>query len=146
MTQAHITNDTTPTADDPSAVFRDFLGRWSRSKTEAMASFDEFFTPETVWENVGIITTVGIEEAKALADSQPPGFETMIVDFKFIVAQGPYVFTERVDDFYNAAGELLMSARGAGVAEIRAGRIVAMREYFIPAESPAALGAPATDG
>lgn len=104
-----------------------------------------FFTPETVWENVGIVTTVGIEEAKALADNTPPGFETMTVDLKFIASQGPYVFTERVDDFFNASGDLLMSARGAGVAEVRAGRIVAMREYFMPNEDPVQSHDPATD-
>lgn len=143
MTQAHNTNDTTPSATDPSAVFREFFGRWSSSKAVAMAAFDEFFTPETVWENVGLVTTVGIEEAKALVDAEPPGFETMTVDFKFIVSQGPNVFTERVDDFHNAAGELLMSARVAGVAEIRDGRIIAMREYFIPTANPGTSGAAA---
>lgn len=143
MTQAHNTNDTTPSATDPSAVFREFFGRWSSSKAVAMAAFDEFFTPETVWENVGLVATVGIEEAKALVDAEPPGFETMTVDFKFIVSQGPNVFTERVDDFHNAAGELLMSARVAGVAEIRDGRIIAMREYFIPTANPGTSGAAA---
>ncbi|MEN4476301.1 limonene-1,2-epoxide hydrolase family protein [Mycolicibacterium cosmeticum] len=141
MTQAHSTNNATPSATDPSAVFREFFGRWSISKAVAMAAFDEFFTPETVWENVGLITTVGIEEAKALVDAEPPGFDTMIVDFKFIVSQGPYVFTERVDDFYSAGGELLMSARVAGVAEIRDGRIITMREYFIPTANPGTSGA-----
>ena len=141
MTQAHSTNDTAPSTTDPSAVFRDFFGRWSISKAVAMAAFDEFFTPETVWENVGLVTTVGIDEAKALVDAEPPGFDTMIVDFKFIVSQGPYVFTERVDDFYDAAGELLMSARVAGVAEIRDGRIIVMREYFIPTANPGTSGA-----
>jgi limonene-1,2-epoxide hydrolase len=141
MTRAHSTNDTTPSAADPSAVFREFFGRWSISKAAAKAAFDEFFTPKTMWENVGLVTTVGIEEAKALVDAEPPGFETMIVDFKFIVSQGPYVFTERVDDFYDAAGELLMPARVAGVAEIRDGRIIAMREYFIPTAHPGTSGA-----
>lgn len=122
-------------------MFREFFGRWSISKAVAMAAFDEFFTPETLWENVGLVTTVGIEEAKALVDAEPPGFDTMIVDFKFIVSQGPNVFTERVDDFYDAAGDLLMSARVAGVAEIRDGRIIAMREYFIPPANPGTSGA-----
>ncbi|MCV7424527.1 nuclear transport factor 2 family protein [Mycobacterium yunnanensis] len=122
-------------------MFREFFGRWSISKAAAMAAFDEFFTAETVWENVGLITTVGIEEAKALVDAEPPGFETMIVDFKFVVSQGPHVFTERIDAFYNAAGELLMPARVAGVAEIRDGRIITMREYFIPPANSGTAGA-----
>ncbi|MCV7183004.1 limonene-1,2-epoxide hydrolase family protein [Mycolicibacterium murale] len=126
-------------------MFREFFGRWSISKAVAMAAFDEFFTPETVWENVGLVTTVGIEEAQALVATEPPGFETMIVDFKFIVSQGPYVFTERVDDFYGAAGELLMSARVAGVAEIRDGRIIVMREYFIPPAATSGTSGAATN-
>jgi limonene-1,2-epoxide hydrolase len=28
-----------------------------------VTSFDEYFTSETVWENVGLITTVGVEGA-----------------------------------------------------------------------------------
>ena len=144
MTQSEVTNQTT-SSDDPSAVVRQFFGRWSGSKADAMASFDEFFTPDTVWENVGLATTVGIEEARALAENTPPGFETMIADFKLIVAQGRYVFSERVDDFYNAAGELLVSARGAGVAEVDAGRIVAMREYFIATDDRAASSVDASD-
>jgi len=143
MTQSEITKDIT-NADDPSAVVRRFFEGWTGSKADALASFDEFFTPDTVWENVGIVTTVGIDEAKALAENTPPGFETMEVEFKFIVAQGPHVFTERVDDFYNAAGELLMSVRGAGVAEVDNGRIVAMREYFIPTDNPTTPDTPAT--
>jgi limonene-1,2-epoxide hydrolase len=145
MTQSEVTKDTT-TADDPSAVVQQFFGRWSVSKADAIAAFDEFFTPDTVWENVGLVTTVGVDEAKAFAENTPPGFETMIADFKLIVAQGRYVFTERVDDFYNAAGELLASARGAGVAEVDGGRIVAMREYFIATGTPTTPDASATDG
>jgi limonene-1,2-epoxide hydrolase len=144
MTQSEVTKDTT-NSDDPSAVVRRFFESWSGSKAAALASFDEFFTPDTVWENVGLATTVGIDEARALAENSPPGFETMIAEFKLLVADGPYVFSERVDDFYNAAGELLVSARGAGVAEVRAGRIVAMREYFILTENPTTPDAPATD-
>lgn len=140
MAQPEITQDPTATADDPSTVFRRFLEGWSVSKAAAMASFDEFFTPDTVWENVGIVTTVGIDEAKALAENTPPGFDTMKVEFTHIVAQGRSVFTERVDDFYNAAGELLMSVRGAGVAEVENGRIIAMREYFLPNENPTTPG------
>jgi limonene-1,2-epoxide hydrolase len=144
MTQSEVTNQST-SPDDPSAVVRRFLESWSGSKADALASFDEFFTPDTVWENVGIVTTVGIDEAKALAENTPPGFETMLVEFKHIVAHGRYVFTERVDDFFDAAGELLMSVRGAGVAEVDGGRIVAMREYFIATEDFAASSADATD-
>ena len=120
--------------------------RWCGSKADMMASFDEFFTPDTLWENVGITTTVGIDEARALVENFPPGFETMTVDLKLIVAQGHYVFTERVDDFYDAAGQRLVSERGAGVAEVDGGRIVAMREYFIVTESPTTPDASATDG
>ncbi|WP_134144660.1 nuclear transport factor 2 family protein [Mycobacteroides salmoniphilum] len=144
MTPSEITKDNTHTADDPGAVVRRFFEGWSVSKADALASFDEYFTPDTVWENVGLITTVGIEEAQALAENTPPGFETMKVKFIHLVAQGRYVFTERIDDFYSATGELLMSVRGAGVAEVKNGRIVAMREYFIPTENPTTPDTPTT--
>ncbi|GAB7068631.1 hypothetical protein JCM12141A_29200 [Mycolicibacterium hodleri] len=143
MTTSDATPQTTATAD-PSAVVRQFLERWSSSKAAVLASFEEFFTPETVWENVGMATTVGIDEARALAESFPPGFETMTVDFKFIESRGRFVFTERVDDFYSATGQLVLSGRVAGVAEVVDGRIVEMREYFIITEGPAAPSPPAT--
>ncbi|MFC9837919.1 limonene-1,2-epoxide hydrolase family protein [Rhodococcus sp. NPDC127530] len=55
----------------------------------------------------------------------------MVADIKLIAVAGRHVFTERVDDFYNAAGDLILSARGAGVAEVSDGRIIVMREYFV---------------
>ena len=143
MTTSDATHQTTTTAD-PSAVVRQFLESWSGSKATVLASFEEFFTPETVWENVGMVTTVGIDEARGLAENFPPGFETMTVDFKFIESRGRFVFTERVDDFYSATGELIVSGRVAGVAEVVDGRIVEMREYFIITEDPAAPSPPAT--
>lgn len=141
------TSDTglTPDAGDRSDVVRQFFGRWGLSKAAAMASFDEFFTPDTVWENVGLATTVGIDAARAFAENIPPGFETMIAEIKIIAEQGRFVFTERVDDFYNSAGKLLVSARGIGVAEVDGGRILNMREYFIAAEDTSAASAPATE-
>lgn len=44
---------------------RGFFEAWVQSKAVVLAAFDDFFTPETVWENVGIATTVGIDEARA---------------------------------------------------------------------------------
>jgi limonene-1,2-epoxide hydrolase len=143
MTTSDATPQTATTAD-PSAVVRQFLERWGSSKAAVLASFEEFFTPETLWENVGMATTVGIDEARALAESFPPGFETMTVDFKFIESRDRFVFTERVDDFYSATGELVLSGRVAGVAEVVDGRIVTMREYFIITEGPTAPSTPAT--
>ncbi|MFD6059593.1 limonene-1,2-epoxide hydrolase family protein [Rhodococcus wratislaviensis] len=144
MTKSEITPDTTTGTPDPITVVQQFLGRWSGSKADAIASFDKFFTPETVWDNVGLTTTVGIDEARALAKDVVPGYETMIADIKLIVAKGRYVFTERVDHFYTATGDLLVSIRGAGVAEVQNGRILAMREYFIP-ENPETSDATATN-
>lgn len=131
MAHSEITDETTTTTgDDPRAMVQQFFGRWSNSKVDALAAFDEFFTRDTVLENVGLATTVGIDEAKAFAENTPPGFDTMVAEVKLIVSQRPYVFSERVDDVYNAAGELLASARGVGVADVKNGRIVAHARIF----------------
>ncbi|MEW5713518.1 limonene-1,2-epoxide hydrolase family protein [Pseudomonas sp. SB113] len=111
-------------------IVEQFFERSGRSLQEGLDAFDEFFTAETVWENVGVSLSTGPEEAKKIVENFPFRYETMTVDMKFIVAKGPIVFTERVDYFHSAAGETVMTVRVCGIFEIESGRILRWRDYF----------------
>ena len=62
-------------------------------------------TPGTVWENVGLATTTGIDEAIALNAQlgQSIGIATIRVDTLTIAEAGNKVLTERIDHLVDAA-------------------------------------------
>ncbi|MDB5687699.1 MAG: hypothetical protein JWR77_2288 [Rhizorhabdus sp.] len=113
--------------------------------TEVLAFFDEWavkdvmiaamrrrFTDETVWENVGIATTVGFDQAMMFLDgfsAQYP-FERGEVIVHHAAARDNIVLTERTDNFYNAAGDRVVSIKLMGIFEMDGPRIVAWRDYF----------------
>lgn len=107
-----------------------FVGNWGPTKADMFATFDRFMTDESVWENVGLARTVGIDQAKAFVDGFPGGIDHIDVETLHIAAAGHVVLTERIDYLYNAAGGLVATLRVAGAFEIRDGRIVQWRDYF----------------
>ncbi|MDB5697618.1 MAG: snoaL-like domain protein [Alphaproteobacteria bacterium] len=108
----------------------DFLRSWGPTKQNMFAAFDTFMTEETVWENVGLARTVGIEQAKAFVDAFPGAIDHIDVETLHIAAAGDVVLTERIDILYNEAGESVATLRVAGAFEVRNGRIVEWRDYF----------------
>jgi limonene-1,2-epoxide hydrolase len=116
----------------PTETVEAFLGACAASK-EAMAdAFRSYFTPDTIWENVGMMTTTGPEEALAIMDQFEAqlGCVTMVVDNLAIAAQGNKVLTERVDHLLKADGSEAMAARVMGIFEVENGKITAWRDYF----------------
>jgi limonene-1,2-epoxide hydrolase len=114
-----------------------FLARWAEPG-ELAAAFRDAFTPETVWENVGMARTVGVEEALALNRSfeEQLGMATIRVEI-LALAEAPgngvdKVLTERVDHLLDGEGRTIMSARCMGVFEVSGGRILAWRDFFEP--------------
>jgi limonene-1,2-epoxide hydrolase len=107
-----------------------FVGNWGPTKQDMFATFDRFMTDESIWENVGLARTVGIDQAKAFVDSFPGGIDHIDVETLHIAAAGNVVLTERIDYLYNAAGGLVATLRVAGAFEISDGRIVQWRDYF----------------
>jgi limonene-1,2-epoxide hydrolase len=116
--------------DANSDLVLQFVGHWGPTKKDMFATFDRFFTEETVWENVGLARTVGIDQAKAFIDGFPGGIDHIDVETLHIASAGNVVLTERIDHLYNAAGGLVATLRLAGAFEISGGRIVQWRDYF----------------
>lgn len=100
---------------------------------DAMAkAFRRYFTDSTVWENVGLATTTGIEEAVGFIRQfeANTGASAMRVDMLAIAAQGDMVLTERVDHLLKADGSAALSLRVMGVFEMKDGKIAVWRDYF----------------
>jgi limonene-1,2-epoxide hydrolase len=111
----------------------DFLARW-QTPGQLDQAFRDYFTPATVWENVGLAMTTGIEEAVAFNRKleRTMGMATIRVDTLAIAETGNKVLTERVDHILDARGNLIISARCMGVFEISQDKIVAWRDFFEP--------------
>jgi limonene-1,2-epoxide hydrolase len=112
---------------------------------EVLAFFDEWqtipqmrasmlarFIPETVWENVGVSTTVGADQAVAFMDGFNAQFQVVRgeVIVHHIAAAGNAVLTERTDRFYRADGGVAASIKLMGVFEMDGPKILSWRDYF----------------
>ena len=114
----------------PIEVVTAFIAELGKSPEALRAAFRTWFTPATVWENVGFSITTGIDEAIAWIDRfSESGFATMPVDMLAIIAVGNKVLTERVDHLVNADGTE-RAIRLMGIFEVEDGHIIAWRDYF----------------
>jgi limonene-1,2-epoxide hydrolase len=114
----------------PEEIVRDIFQMWTQPET-IYASFNKYFRADTVWENHGMITTVGAEDAiifmKGLA---AVGVSTVHVTLINMTSDGPVVFTERVDDCRDNDGRTTVSFRIAGIIQLRDGKVERWTEYF----------------
>ncbi|MCQ1837835.1 limonene-1,2-epoxide hydrolase family protein [Neorhizobium galegae] len=89
------------------------------------------FTPQTVWTNVGISSTTGIDEAIGMVDEleKSMGIATVRIEMLAIAADGNRVLTERLDIFERADGSEIGRVTLMGIYEIEGDRIIAWRDY-----------------
>jgi limonene-1,2-epoxide hydrolase len=115
----------------PAAIVTEFLALWERPGGLNQAVRD-YFLPTTVWENVGMATTTGIDEAIALNDSLAAslGMAAIRVENLAVVEGGGKVLTERIDHLLGGDGRVLMSAPCMGAFDVAGGKITAWRDYF----------------
>jgi limonene-1,2-epoxide hydrolase len=113
----------------PTETVTTFCAEWGKSKQAMLDSFQRYFTPKTVWENVGLATTTGIDEALGLMESFQ-GVETIRVDMLNIVAEGKKVLTERIDTMVGPDGKDMLGFRIMGIFEVEGDKISAWRDYF----------------
>lgn len=106
-----------------------FCAEWGKNKQAMFDSFRTYFTPTTVWENVGLATTTGIDEALGLMQTFE-GCETIRVDMVNISADGNKVLTERVDTMVGPDGKDIMGIRLMGIFEVEGDKIARWRDYF----------------
>jgi limonene-1,2-epoxide hydrolase len=123
-------------------IVSDFMARWSESREALHASFRGYFLPTTVWENVGLATTTGVDEAlNLLANFEAQiGVVTIKVEMLNIANAGDVVLTERIDRLIRSDGTQLGAIRLMGILETEGRKIIRWRDYFDPAAvfSPAA--------
>lgn len=121
-----------PDTTDPVAIVEDFLKSWMPDRHSIHAAIRRHFTEATVYENVGLSTTTGPEEAVTLMERfrKAKGMEAIDIEILAIGAQGGTVLTERVDHLIDANGKDYHAGRCMGVFEVKDGKITAWRDYF----------------
>jgi limonene-1,2-epoxide hydrolase len=122
----HLESRTMPS---PTETVTAFCAEWGKNKQAMFDSFRNYFTPKTVWENVGLATTTGIDEALGLMNSFE-GCETIRVEMVNISANGNKVLTERVDTMVGPDGKDVMGIRLMGIFEVEGDKIASWRDYF----------------
>lgn len=115
----------------PSEIVTAFIALWEKPDGFPEA-VERYFTDETVWENHGLITTSGQQEAVGFYDqfSAQTGMTGMKIDVRAIAETGNKVLTERIDYLLGADGNPVMTVPVMGIFEIADGRIAAWRDYF----------------
>lgn len=115
----------------PTQTVTAFLDAWEGPGGIAQAIRD-YFTPETVWENVGMSKTTGPDEAMGVLAGFGESADkvAMTVDNLAVAPIGGKVLTERVDHVLGPDGKPAMSIRVMGTFETEGGKITAWRDYF----------------
>ncbi|SES21578.1 limonene-1,2-epoxide hydrolase family protein [Sphingobium sp. YR768] len=110
----------------------DFLDAWSGGIDAIRCSFQGYFTDQTVWENVGMSTTVGAQQGLSIIDEfeRTADMGAIIVDMMYIATDGNRVLTERIDRIMGKDGSEKLAIRLMGIFEVEGGKIVHWRDYF----------------
>jgi limonene-1,2-epoxide hydrolase len=109
-----------------------FLDQCASGKAEMLAAFHRYFTPQTVWENVGFSTSTGVAEAMAVIDAFDAsiGASAFRAEMLAIASEGNRVLTERIDHLLDGEGKTVQSLQLMGIFEVSDCKIVAWRDYF----------------
>lgn len=108
-----------------------FMATWAEPNSFE-AAFNQYFTADCLYENVGLSKTQGPAEALAFfaAFSQQCPFVNITMDILAIAAVGDTVLMERIDYLNDANGQALLTIPLMGVMKVRDGRIYEWRDYF----------------
>jgi limonene-1,2-epoxide hydrolase len=113
------------------AAVEAFLAMWSEPGG-LDAAIRLYFREDTVWENVGMATTTGVDEALALNAGLEGNFGIASIGVENLaVAQvGNKVLTERIDTMLGAGGTVIGAFPVMGIFEMDGDKIAAWRDYF----------------
>jgi limonene-1,2-epoxide hydrolase len=112
-------------------VLRAVLEAWGEGIAASQKALREHFTDDCRWEQMGLPTTTGPEEAaEFMGTMEQMGFSSLAVEFRQVVAVDDVVFTERVDWLVRPDGSRVGPWPVVGVTEFRGGKISGWREYF----------------
>ncbi len=115
----------------PTDIVEDFCAMW-----EAPGGDDairKHFTADAIWENHGMVTTTGPDEAIALNAQfrEKFGMSHMTFELLSIAADGNKVLTHRIDRMFASDGSEIGAFPVMGVFEIDAdGKIAVWRDFF----------------
>jgi len=117
---------------DPKATVIAFLDLVDEGIDGFATAVRRWFTPQTVWENVGMSLTTGPEEALALIDGmKASGIAAMRVENLSVAVVGSQVLTERIDYMLDAQGNTRRVVRTMGIFDVSdAGEIMRWTDYF----------------
>ena len=109
-----------------------FIADFNKGNQGMYDAIRAWFTPATIWENVGLATTKGIDEAVGLVAQfeQGMGIHRIDIEVLSIAADGNRVLTERIDRMYRSDGSVIWAPPVMGIFEIENDRIAAWRDYF----------------
>ncbi|KQN69653.1 limonene-1,2-epoxide hydrolase family protein [Sphingomonas sp. Leaf62] len=118
---------------DPVAVVGEFVSAMNADTNGMIEACRRYFTPSTIWNNVGFARTVGADEAIGLINQLGAnmGMAAMKFDLLAIAAVGNKVLTERIDYMLDASGNTLATIPLMGIFELDAdGKISRWSDYF----------------
>ena len=124
------------------AIVSEFIAAMDADTDGIVAAYRRWFTPSTVWDNVGFAKTEGVDEAIALINQLGAnlGMASMRFELLAIASVGDKVLTERIDYMYDASGNLLASIPLMGIFELDLdGKIMRWSDYFDTAGFQAGL-------
>jgi limonene-1,2-epoxide hydrolase len=115
-------------------VVEKLLGSLGPTYDDMLKTLTEYTTDDLVWQNSGLPTCNGRDEAVAFLEQFAKSFSmaAIKIDILAIASAGNVVITERVDHFLDADGQVLASVSLAGTLEVRDGKVSAWRDYFDP--------------
>lgn len=114
-------------------LIEDFLRSWGPGSENLHAAMRTYLAADARWENIGLVSTTGPDEAVALLKqfSKKAHFVAFDVEILNIAASGNVVLCERVDHAIRADGTRSgHGVRVAGVFEVAGGKITSWRDYF----------------
>jgi limonene-1,2-epoxide hydrolase len=117
---------------DPAQVVTEFISTINDGPEGFAKAVRRWFTSETVWENVGMSTTAGPDQALGMMQAMgASGIASIRIENLAMAVQGDKVLTERIDYMLDEAGATRMEVRCMGVFEVDAeGKIRRWADYF----------------
>jgi limonene-1,2-epoxide hydrolase len=106
-------------------VVLEFLEAWPRGDIDELMSF---FAADAVYHNIPVPAVVGAPAIRAAFLAFAELMDSIEIVNLNVAADGPVVFTERIDRF--RWGEKVLELPVAGVFEVCDGKITAHRDYF----------------
>jgi limonene-1,2-epoxide hydrolase len=118
---------------EPTTLIRNFFAGWGPTSDHLHATMREYLHANARWENIGLVTTTGPDEAVELLKnfSKKSNFIAFDVEIRHIASADHVVFCERIDHALRSDGSRAEhGVRVTGVFEVEHEKITAWRDYF----------------